>query len=129
MNFENKKVTYILFGLPILILTLFIGIFIGQKQSSTASITSNPNFDQISKSEELNEKINLTLQPGEVDAYTWFNSNQLRILINEDKEELINGYQLNYDTNKFNNEYFVVNIFKNMSMGHKLGLIDFLNNN
>lgn len=53
MNFENKKVTYILFGLPILILTLFIGIFIGQKQSSTASITGNPNFDQISKSEEF----------------------------------------------------------------------------
>ena len=81
------------------------------------------------KIEELNQKINLTLQPGEVDAYTWFDSDQLRILINEDKEELINGYQLNYDTNKFNNEYFVVNIFKNMSMGHKLGLIDFLNNN
>lgn len=54
MNFENKKVTYILFGLPIIILVLFVGIYIGQNQNSSgSSITGNPDFDRIAKSEEF----------------------------------------------------------------------------
>lgn len=48
---ENKKLAYILIGLPVVILALFVGIFIGQKQpavppASLAALTSVANSDE-----------------------------------------------------------------------------------
>jgi carboxyl-terminal processing protease len=44
MNLENKKLIYILFGLPIVILTLFVGIYIGGRQNNVP----NSSTDEIS---------------------------------------------------------------------------------
>ena len=52
MNMENKKIIYILNVLPVVILTLFVGIYIGQSQSSAID-SSDPEFSEIAKSEEF----------------------------------------------------------------------------
>ncbi len=52
MNMENKKIIYILNVLPVVILTLFVGIYIGQSQSSTID-ASDPEFSEIAQSEEF----------------------------------------------------------------------------
>ncbi len=52
MNMENKKIIYILNVLPVVILTLFVGIYIGQSQSSAID-SSDPEFTEIAKSEEF----------------------------------------------------------------------------
>lgn len=49
---ENKKILYILNVLPVVILTLFIGIYIGQTQT-TAIDSSDPEFSEIAKSDEF----------------------------------------------------------------------------
>ncbi len=49
---ENKKIIYILNVLPVVILTLFVGIYIGQSQSSAID-SSDPEFSEIAKSEEF----------------------------------------------------------------------------
>lgn len=49
---ENKKIIYILNVLPVVILTLFVGIYIGQSQSSAID-SSDPEFTEIAKSEEF----------------------------------------------------------------------------
>ena len=51
MNLENKKVIYILFGVPVIILSLFIGIFIGQKQSAPAN--NSKDLEVIANSDEF----------------------------------------------------------------------------
>ncbi len=51
MNLENKKVIYILFGVPAIILSLFIGIFIGQKQNSPAN--NSKELEVIANSDEF----------------------------------------------------------------------------
>ena len=51
MNMENKKIIYILNVLPVVILTLFIGIYIGQKQTPAPVISADADFAEIAKSE------------------------------------------------------------------------------
>jgi carboxyl-terminal processing protease len=53
MNLENKKLIYILNGLPVVILTLFIGIYIGQKQTNEQAITPDGNYEEIALSPEF----------------------------------------------------------------------------
>ncbi len=52
MNKENKKLIYLLNVLPIVILTLFLGIYIGQKQNSP-SANSMSDFADIAESAEF----------------------------------------------------------------------------
>jgi len=55
MNIENKKLINILYGLPIIILVLFIGIYIGEKNESASVIPTSSSIDfvQISQSEQF----------------------------------------------------------------------------
>ena len=48
---ENKKIIYILNVLPVVILTLFIGIYIGQKQTPAPVISADADFAEIAQSE------------------------------------------------------------------------------
>ncbi len=52
MNLENKKLIYILFGLPVVILTFFVGIYIGERDSNSVSIPTD-NLSEIAKSPEF----------------------------------------------------------------------------
>jgi len=52
MNLENKKIIYILFGLPVVILTLFVGIYIGERQNNIQE-GGNDEISTIIKSEEF----------------------------------------------------------------------------
>lgn len=50
---ENKKIIYILNVLPVVILTLFIGIYIGQRQNSPQTVTPNASYEEIAQSKEF----------------------------------------------------------------------------
>lgn len=52
MNLENKKIIYFLLGLPIAIFSLFIGIYIGEKQNSNPA-NSESDLIKISQSDEF----------------------------------------------------------------------------
>ncbi|MFA6554043.1 MAG: S41 family peptidase [Candidatus Paceibacterota bacterium] len=52
MNMENKKLIYVLIGLPAVILAFFIGIYIGEGRNSLPS-GSNPDMAEIASSNEF----------------------------------------------------------------------------
>ncbi len=49
MNFQNKKLAYLLFGLPIGIFLLLIGVYIGRHEKPTADFSSLNNTEVVSK--------------------------------------------------------------------------------
>lgn len=54
MNIENKKLINALYVLPIIILTLFVGVYIGENNNSNPKIiATNPDFAQIAESEQF----------------------------------------------------------------------------
>ncbi len=52
MNMENKKLIYILIGLPVVILTLFVGIYIGEEHTGNP-LNTNSELSEISNSKEF----------------------------------------------------------------------------
>jgi C-terminal processing protease CtpA/Prc len=54
MNIENKKLINALYVLPIIILTLFVGVYIGENNNPNRKIiTKNADFAQIVESEQF----------------------------------------------------------------------------
>jgi carboxyl-terminal processing protease len=78
MNLENKKLIYVLFGLPIVILTLFVGIYIGERQG-IVSTSSGSDLGEIADSEEFQSfwKVWRTLDEKFVTATSTTNQNKI----------------------------------------------------